>query len=41
MFDRVFLYPDNIFKKIFFFKLGKYDYIFVTDGKKDLFLYQF
>lgn len=34
-FDRVFLYPDNIFKKIsFFFKLGKYDYIFVTDGKK-------
>ena len=34
-FNKVFLYPDNFYKKIkFFFSLNKYDYIFVTDGKK-------
>ncbi len=34
-FDKVFLYPTNILKKIsFFLKLRKYDYILVTDGKK-------
>lgn len=34
-FDNVYLYPADILKKIsFFFTLRKYDYIFVTDGKK-------
>ncbi len=34
-FDNIFLYPDNLIKKIkFFFSLKKYDYILVTDGKK-------
>ncbi len=34
-FNNVFLYPNNFLLKFkFFFNLKKYDYIFVTDGKK-------
>ena len=34
-FNNVFLYPNNIFKKLSLFtSLIKYDYILVTDGKK-------
>ena len=34
-FNKIFLYPNNFFEKLFFFmSLKKYDYILVTDGKK-------
>tara|TARA_B100001057_G_C22850713_1_gene950856 strand:+ start:1896 stop:2846 length:951 start_codon:yes stop_codon:yes gene_type:complete len=34
-FNKIFLYPNNFFKKLsFFMSLKKYDYILVTDGKK-------
>ena len=34
-FNKIYLYPNNFFKKLsFFMSLKKYDYILVTDGKK-------